>query len=211
MLTIDLNNGCECLVFIQALFLKCVFQIKYVESWESLNSCNQLSINFALVREGGIYCSWNKPTSVREQGRMHVFPLSRSLYLKEIHLTASDFIMLPVIHGERGRICFHITFALLIPFQSSHRKLSKNQAETFPRVIGFTRMSFNEEDSHQRKCSISSTQVSLSDGCLQRELGCSSVCGPNVKSTKDFSTAFHRHSGNAMWGHREVNIAPREC
>lgn len=74
-------------------------------------------------------------------------------------------------------------------------------------------MSLNEVDSHQRKCSILSIQVSLSDRCLHSD-ACSSsaaACGPNVKSTMDFSTAFAVHRENTMWSHRGVNITQTEC
>lgn len=123
-------------------------------------------------------------------------------------------------HGERwwpfciSVICSCTTCILLIAFPSPTGKFSKwdvIQGETFHRVISFSQMSLNEGSSHQGK--ILSTRVSLSDGCLQSKFdySCGAACRANVNSAKDFSTAFHRHSGDAMWGHKVVNISQRDC
>lgn len=97
----------------------------------------------------------------------------------------------------------HLCYLLLYYLHTFNcfRKFSKwdvIQGETFHRVISFSQMSLNEGSSHQGK--ILSTRVSLSDGCLQSKFdySCGAACRANVNSAKDFSTAFHRHSGDAM-------------
>lgn len=127
--------------------------------------------------------------------------------------------MLPAgwMHGEWLRPCYITDYLLLYVLPASNRtfnflsKESRVKRSIVPSVL--TECHSTWVDSHQRKCSILSTQVLLSDGCLQSELGCSAAAawGANVKSTEDFSTAFHRQSGDAMWGHTGVNTTPREC
>lgn len=145
----------------------------------------------------GNYCSWHISRGTREYECFVPVPLS----LAEIHLTASNCIMLLAegTHGERvcdepGVRGYPLWCAILLHKLTwrNWARRRKSWAEPAAVLTALAACHSMRGDSHQRECSMLSTQVSLSDGRLQSEPGlqlCS--CLPSeCEKQRGFSHSF---------------------